>query len=312
MKFWKEMFRKKTLSAICFLFLLFILFVAIFADVIAPTKMVGGMIQSSLVDAKLPPLSPGHLLGTDERGVDLLSYMIYGARTSVILCLCCTILQTIVSIILGILSAVLGGAFDLILQRIVDAFGCIPQMLLLLLMMTILGNGIPQMVIAMAVPAGIGGSRMIRSAAFAVKDSGYCKNSDLLGGGFIWKSVKHVLPNIMPLIIISAAGSLGAVIMMEASMNFLGYGVAPGTPSWGAIITSQGRTHMFDAPWICLVPGIAITILTFASCMFGDGVRDVLDPRLKGGVGSYNSKKLKKVLEKLAEEDAQTAMENIA
>ena len=297
MRFWKELFKKKTLSGICFLFLLFILLVAIFADVIAPTKMVGGMIQSSLKDAKLPPLSPGHLLGTDERGVDLLSYMIYGARTSVILCLCCTVLQTVVSIVLGILSAVLGGAFDLILQRIVDAFGCIPQMLLLLLMMTILGNGIPQMVVAMAVPAGIGGSRMIRSAAFAVKDSGYCKNSDLLGGGFIWKSVKHVLPNIMPLIIISAAGSLGAVIMMEASMNFLGYGVAPGTPSWGAIITSQGRTHMFDAPWICLVPGIAITILTFASCMFGDGVRDVLDPRLKGGVGSYNSKKLRKVLE---------------
>lgn len=308
MKFWKELFKKKTLSGICFIFLVFILFVAIFADFIAPTKMVNGMIQSSLVDAKLPPLSPGHLLGTDERGVDLLSYMIYGARTSVILCICCTVLSTLVSIVLGILSAVLGGAFDLVFQRIVDAFGCIPQMLLLLLMMSMLGNGIPQMIIALSIPSGIGGSRMVRSAAFAVKDSGYCKNSDLLGGGFIWKSVKHVLPNIMPLIIISAAGSLGGVIMMEASMNFLGYGVAPGTPSWGYIITNQGRTHMFDAPWICLIPGIAITVLTFASCMFGDGVRDVLDPRLKGGVGSYNSKKLNKVLEKLAKQDAEEAM----
>lgn len=310
MKFWKELFKKKTLSGICFLVMLVILFLAIFADVIAPTKMVNGILTSSLLDRNLPPGSAGHLLGTDSSGVDLLSYMIYGARTSVILCVSCTIISTLVSIVLGILSAVLGGTFDLILQRVVDAFGCIPQMLLLLLLMSMLGNGIPQMIFALSIPSGIGGSRMVRSAAFAIKDSGYCKNAELLGGGAIWKSVKHVLPNILPLIIISAAGSLGGVVMMEASMNFLGFGVAPGTPSWGYLITNQGRAHMFDAPWLCLVPGIAITILTFCSCMFGDGVRDILDPRLKGGVGSYNSKKLKKVLAKLAEEDAKSALEN--
>jgi peptide/nickel transport system permease protein len=201
--------------------------------------------------------------------------------------------------VLGVLSAVIGGTFDLVVQRIVDGFGCIPQMLLLLLLMAMLGNGIPQLIFALSVPSGIGGSRMVRSAAFSVKDSGYCKNSDLLGGGVIWKSVHHVLPNILPLVIISAAGSLGGVVMMEASMNFLGYGVAVGTPSWGALITNQGRAHMLDAPWLCLVPGIAITILTFASCMFGDAVRDILDPRLKGGVGSYNSKKIGRIIEKL-------------
>ena len=299
MQFWKDLFKKKTLCGVCFVFLVLILFVGVFADVLAPYKMVNGILESSLVDRMKAPGTPGHILGTDASGTDLLSYMIYGARTSVILCVCCTVLSTIISVILGILSAVLAGTFDLIMQRIVDAFGCIPQMLLLLLLMAMLGNGIPQMVAALAIPAGIGGSRMGRSAAFAVKDSGYCKNSDLLGGGFIWKSVKHVLPNITPLVIISAAGQLGGVVMMEASMNFLGYGVAPGTPSWGYLITNQGRQHMFDAPWLCLVPGIAITILTFASCMFGDGVRDILDPRLKGGVGSYSAKKLDKVLAKL-------------
>ena len=308
MRFWKELFKKKTLCGVCFIFLLIVLLVGVFADFIAPTKMVNGVLPSSLLDRKLPPGTLGHILGTDTGGSDLLSYMIYGARTSVILCVCCTILSTLISIALGILSAVLGGTFDLIVQRIVDAFGCIPQMLLLLLLMAMLGNGIPQMVVALAVPSGIGGSRMVRSAAFAVKDSGYCKNSDLLGGGFIWKSIRHVLPNIMPLVIISAAGQLGGVVMMEASMNFLGYGVAPGTPSWGYLITNQGRAHMFDAPWLCLVPGIAITLLTFCSCMFGDGVRDILDPRLKGGVGSYNSRKLNKVLEKLAADDADEAI----
>ena len=204
---------------------------------------------------------------------------------------------------LKLLSAVIGGWFDLIVQRIVDAFGCIPQMLLLLLMMSLMGNGIPQMIVALAVPSGIGGSRMVRSSALAVKDSGYCDNSDLLGGGVLWKSVKHVVPNIMPLIIISAAGSLGGVVMMEASMNFLGYGVAPGTPSWGALITGQGRDMLFTAPWLCIIPGIAIALLTFCSSMFGDAIRDLLDPRLKGGVGSYNSKKLKKVLAALEHKD---------
>ena len=244
-----------------------------------------------------------HPLGTDKMGQDLLSYMIYGARTSVILCVCCTILSTLVSLVIGVLSAVIGGWFDLLVQRIVDAFGCIPQMLLLLLMMSLMGNGIPQMIVALAVPSGIGGSRMVRSSALAVKDSGYCDNSDLLGGGVLWKSVKHVVPNIMPLIIISAAGSLGGVVMMEASMNFLGYGVAPGTPSWGALITGQGRDMLFTAPWLCIIPGIAIALLTFCSSMFGDAIRDLLDPRLKGGVGSYNSKKLKKVLAALEHED---------
>jgi peptide/nickel transport system permease protein len=266
--------------------------------------MVDGSLPMDVHNKLIKPFTDwSHPLGTDRLGVDLLSYMIYGARTSVILCVCCTILSTLVSLVIGVLSAVFGGWFDLIVQRIVDAFGCIPQMLLLLLMMSLMGNGIPQMIIALSIPSGIGGSRMVRSSALSVKDSGYCNNSDLLGGNAIWKAVKHVVPNIMPLIIISAAGSLGGVVMMEASMNFLGYGVSPGTPSWGALITGQGRDLLFKAPWLCFVPGIAISLLTFSSSMFGDAIRDLLDPRLKGGVGSYNSKKLTKVLAKLKAKD---------
>jgi peptide/nickel transport system permease protein len=98
----------------------------------------------------------------------------------------------------------------------------------------------------------------------------------------------------MPLILMGLAGSLGGVIMMEASMNFLGYGVQPGTPSWGYMITNQGRSFMYQAPWLAAYPGIAISLMVFASAMFGDAVRDILDPRLKGGVGSYSSKKIGK------------------
>jgi peptide/nickel transport system permease protein len=295
-----QLFKKKPLGGICLAILLSFLLLAIFADIVAPTPMQDGNLPKDLLASMKPPFSPGHILGTDTIGQDLVSYMIYGARTSVILCVCSTLISMLISLVLGVLSAIKGGAFDLVLQRFVDTFVCIPQILLLLLMMAMLGNGIPQLIAALSIPSGIGGSRMIRSAAIAIKDSGYCQNSDILGGGLVWKCVNHVVPNIMPLMIIAAAGSLGGVVMMEASMNFLGYGVDPGTPSWGYLITNQGRAHMFDAPWLCIIPGLAISILVFASNMFGDALRDFLDPRLKGGAGSYNRKKLKRILEKLS------------
>ena len=307
MQLLKDLFRKKTVGGICLVILILFLFLAIFADVIAPTPMVNGTLPIDLTAARMPPFqSWEHPLGTDTMGQDLLSYMIYGARTSVILCVSCTVLSTLISVVIGVLSAVIGGWFDLVVQRIVDAFGCIPQMLLLLLLMAMLGNGIPQMIFALAVPSGIGGSRMVRSSAMAVKDSVYFQTSDLLGGSVLWKCIKHVVPNIMPLVIISAAGSLGGVVMMEASMNFLGYGVDPGTPSWGALITGSGKELMFTCPWLCIVPGIAISVLTFAASMFGDAIRDLLDPRLKGGVGSYSSKRLKRLAAKLAKDGAHT------
>ena len=237
-------------------------------------------------------------LGTDNLGRDVLSYLIYGARTSVILCLAVTALSTLLSVVIGTLSAVIGGWFDLIVQRFVDAWQCIPGMLITILMMSLFGNGMLQMILVMSIPGGIGGSRMIRSAAMSVKDSGYVKAAEMMGSRLLWKSVRHVLPNTLPLIITTSAGGLGGVIMMEASMNFLGYGVSVGTPSWGYMITNQGRANMYTAPWLCLYPGILIALMVLAANLFGDSLRDVLDPRLKGGVGSYNSKKIEKLAAK--------------
>ena len=171
-------------------------------------------------------------------------------------------------------------------------------MLIMLIMMSILGNGLIQLIIVISIPAGIGGSRMVRSAAIPVKDAGYSKMSTMLGGTAVWKMIQHVTPNILPIIIMNLAGSLGGVIMMEASMNFLGFGVAVNTPSWGAMLSGQGRSNMYVAPWLAMVPGIAIGIMVFASAMLGDGVRDILDPRLKGGVGSYAGNKLRKIIER--------------
>ena len=294
--FLRELFKTKKIAALGLCLLIFFLLVAVFADVIAPVKAVDGQIPTSVLE-KLQPPSLKHPFGTDSVGRDLLSYMIYGCRTSVILGIICTLLSTIVSLIIGVASAVIGGWFDLIVQRFVDAWQCVPGMLIMLIMMSILGNGLIQLIIVISIPAGIGGSRMVRSAAIAVKDSGYSKMSTMLGGSQLWKMIQHVTPNIMPLIIMNLAGSLGGVIMMEASMNFLGFGVSVNTPSWGAMLSGQGRSNMYVAPWLAMVPGIAIAIMVFASAMLGDGVRDILDPRLKGGVGSYAGSKLKKIVE---------------
>lgn len=294
--FLHELFRTKKLAALGMCILIFFLLVAVFADVIAPVKEVNGQIPSSVLE-KLQPPSLKHPFGTDSLGRDLLSYMIYGCRTSVILGIVCTVLSTLVSLIIGVVSAVIGGTFDLVIQRFVDGWQCVPGMLIMLILMAILGNGLIQLIIVIAVPAGIGGSRMVRSAAISVKDSGYTKMSTMLGGSQVWKMIQHVTPNILPIIIMNMAGSIGGVIMMEASMNFLGFGVSVNTPSWGAMLSGQGRSNMYVAPWLAMIPGIAIAIMVFAAAMFGDGVRDLLDPRLKGGVGSYSGNKLKKIVE---------------
>ena len=308
--FLRDLFRKKPLGAAGMIILILLALTAVFADVLAPYPMVNGAMQVDVINKLQEPyflmsaaeraaVTKVHLLGTDSLGRDVLSYLIYGARTSVILCLCCTVISTLVSLTIGTLSAVIGGWFDLLVQRLVDAWLCIPSMLILLILMSMLGQGMPQLVFALSVPGGIAGSRVIRSAAMSVKDSGYVRSSGLLGAGALWKTVRHVVPNILPLIITNAAGSLGSVVLMEASLSFLGYGVDPATPSWGYMITQQGKPNMYVAPYLAIWPGICISLMVFSASMFGDAVRDLLDPRLKGGVGSYSTKKLRRVTEKM-------------
>ncbi|MCR5785272.1 MAG: ABC transporter permease [Eubacterium sp.] len=295
--FFHTLWKTKKIAFISMVVLVLFVLIAIFADLLAPQKMVNGILESNLIDSCQGP-SLKHPLGTEAMGIDLLSYMIYGARTSVILGISCTIIATVISVVIGVTSAVIGGKFDLLLQRFIDAWQCIPGMLIMLILMTILGSGMIQMIIVMSIPTGIGGSRMIRSAAISVKDSGYCGMSRMLGGKNVWRMIHHVVPNIMPLVLMNLANTLGGTIMMESTLNFLGFGVNVNTPSWAYLLTSQGRSKMYTAPWIGLAPGIAITIMVFAAAMFGDGVRDVLDPRLKGGMGSFSRKKIRKISEK--------------
>ena len=314
----KRFVRKKKMATVGLIFLIFLLFVAIFADVIAPYPMVNGAMQINILHKQEAPFlllsaeeratawANGDVfwLGTDNLGYDILTYLIYGCRTSVVICIAVTVISTLISIIIGTTSAVIGGWFDLIVQRFVDAWTCIPGILMTVLMMSMFGNGIVQMILVMGIPAGISGSRMVRATAISVKDSGYVKMAEMLGSGTYWKSIRHVLPNILPVIITQSMGGLSGTIMMEASMNYLGFGVDVGTPSWGYMVTNQGRANMYSAPWICLFPGIMITLMVLAANMFGDGLRDFMDPRLQNGVGTYSTSKIERLSKRYLKKQA--------
>jgi peptide/nickel transport system permease protein len=283
-RLWKE----KPLGTIGLAIVLIMLLTGIFADWLAPYPMSKIDLFNTLV-----PSSAQHWLGTDQMGRDVLSRIIYGARVSVIIGLSASLLSTVVSTIIGALSALIGGIFDLVVQRFVDAFLCIPGMLILLIMMSIIGNGTAQVILVIGIPMGIGGSRMIRSAVFAIKENTYVDAGRAIGSSTWSMLIRHIIPNIMPVIIIGFSMMIGGAILMEASLSFLGYGVSLGVPSWGSMLSQEGRIYMEIAPTLALWPGLALTLVVFGTNVFGDALRDLLDPRLKGGIGSYGGPKRK-------------------
>lgn len=290
--FWLELLirlvKEKPLGAIGLIIVFLFLFTGIFADLLAPYPM-----NKIELMAKLQPASPQHLLGTDNLGRDMLSNLIYGARVSMLIGLSATIITTLVSVILGALSAFIGGKFDMVLQRFIDAWLCIPGFLILLIIMTIMGKGTLQTILALSVPMGIGGSRMIRGAVIAIKANAYIDSGKALGASTWTLLYRHIIPNIAPVIIVGAAMQVGGIIMMESGLSFLGYGVPPGVPSWGSMLSQEGRQYMEIAPSLAFWPGFALSLVVFGTNMFGDALRDLLDPRLKGGVGSYAGPKKK-------------------
>ena len=263
--------------------LLFIV-VAIFADVLAPHDYR----KRHLAD-RLTSSSTQYLLGTDHLGRDLLSRLIVGARISLTVGLAATALNVIVAVLIGGTSGFLGGKPDLVVQRFVDAWMAFPGLLLLLTVMSIVGQGLLQIIVVLGVSGGIGGSRTIRSAVIGVKENDYFLAAKAVGTPTSLILIRHVLPNIMAPIIIIFSINIGGVIIAEASLSFLGFGLPVEIPSWGGLLSREGRRYMEQAPWLALWPGLALTITVYSLNMFGDAMRDLLDPRLRGGEGSYGT-----------------------
>ena len=275
--FFIRLVREKPLGTISGIIILIMILAAIFADALAPYRYM----EINLVDRLTGP-SARYLLGTDYVGRDLLSRLIYGARLSLTVGLAATALNVVVAVLIGGISGFFGGKLDLAVQRFVDAWMAFPGLLLLLTIMSIAGRGLPQMILVLGITGGIGGSRLVRGAVIGIKENDYFLAARAIGSPGAATLMRHVLPNIMAPVIIIFSITVGGVILAEASLSFLGFGLPVDFPSWGGMLSREGRRYMEAAPHLALWPGLFLTTTVYCLNMFGDAMRDLLDPRLRG------------------------------
>ena len=261
-----------------------LILVAIFADQVAPY----GVSEVAPQDRLTGP-SAKYLLGSDQLGRDLFSRLIYGARLSLVVGLSATALNVAVAVLIGGSSGFLGGRFDLVVQRVVDAWMAFPGLLILLAVMSLTGPGVLQIIVVLGVTGGITGSRVVRAAVIGIKESDYFTAAQAVGTPTRLTLVRHLLPKIKAPIIIIFSINVGGVIIAEASLSFLGCGLPASVPSWGGMLSREGRSYMEIAPWLAIWPGVFLTITVYSLNMFGGALRDLLDPRLRGGTGRLGS-----------------------
>jgi peptide/nickel transport system permease protein len=272
-----RLFREKPLGAAGAVVFVLFLFCGVFADVLAPH----GMNQIAPLKRLRPP-SFEYPFGTDNLGRDMLSRCLYGAQLSVIIGFCAAGLATILSTLIGIVSGYLGGRFDLIMQRFVDAWMSFPSLIVLIVVVSVVGPGMPQIIVTLGLLFGIGGSRIIRSAVVSVRENMYVHAAQSTGASTFRVLWRHILPNVLPPVIVLFTTNVGGVILAESGLAFLGLGVPPPAPTWGGLLSGSGRTYMLQGPWLALAPGLCLTVVVYATNMFGDALRDLLDPRMRG------------------------------
>lgn len=275
--FLRRLFRDKPLGAAGGVIFVLFLLCGIFADVIAPH----GMNDISPL-SRLKPPSLEHPFGTDNLGRDMLSRCLYGAQLSVIIGLSAAALATVISVVIGIVTGYLGGKVDMVAQRFVDAWMSFPDLIILIVIVSVLGPGMPQIIGTLGMLLGIAGSRIIRSAVVSVRENMYVHAAQSTGARTLRILWKHILPNVLPPIIVLFTTRVGTVILAESGLSFLGLGVPPPAPTWGGMLSGSGRTFMFQGPWLALAPGLCLTVVVYATNVFGDALRDLLDPRMRG------------------------------
>ncbi len=253
---------------------------ALFANWIAPYQY-----DETIRGARMKPPNAQFWMGTDNLGRDMFSRVVYGARVSVSVGFGAVLLATFLATIIGITSGYFGGKYDIIVQRFVDAWQSFPFLVIILSLMAVLGPGLLNVIVALGVLGAAAASRVIRSATISVVQNPYIEAARALGCGHLRILMRYVFPNVAATIIILATIGLGGFILAESALSFLGFGVPPPYPSWGAMLSGSGRSYMYRAPWMALWPGVAISLAVFGFNMLGDALRDVLDPRLRGSTG---------------------------
>ena len=275
---WVQMLRRKPLGTLGAVIVLGMLFLTVFADALTPY----GFAETNLRE-RFVPASAAHWLGTDQIGRDVATRVLYGARISLYVGFGAVALAALIATLLGIFSAYWGGRTDLLLQRAVDAWMAFPGLLILMSIMSLLGPSVLNITLVLGIAAGIRDSRIVRGVALSIRENTYVEGALAMGSGHTRVTMVHILPNVLPTIIVVATTGLSTVILTEASLSFLGLGVPPPHPTWGGMLSLGGLDHMYRAPWLAIWPAAALSLAVFGFNMLGDGLRDLLDPRLKGG-----------------------------
>ena len=271
--------RRKPLGGIGAVIIVVLLVMAVFAGWIATYPY-------DETIARMKPPSLRFWMGTDNLGRDIWSRVVYGARISVTVGFATVVLATVMATAVGVSSAYLGGAYDIVVQRVVDAWMSFPALVIILSLLAALGPGLLNLILALSILGAAGASRVIRGATLSVMQNPFIEAARALGAGHARILLRYVVPNILATVIILATIGLGTVILAESALSFLGFGVPPPFPSWGGMLSGSGRTFMYHAPWMALWPSVAISLAVFGFNMLGDALRDVLDPRLRGTTGT--------------------------
>jgi peptide/nickel transport system permease protein len=277
---WGEAVREfclaRPLGAVGALIILVMLVMAVAAPVISSYDPVvndfGAMLNAP---------SAAHWMGTDAFGRDVLSRLIYGSRTALLVGFGSSVLAATLGAVLGVASAYFGGRIDLYLQRVMDVFLSFPLIILALALVAILGNSIPNLIMAIMIPMIPRSALVIRSSALAIREMPYVDAARAAGFGHGRIILRHMLPNVMAPYLVMLTAFLGQAILLESSLSFLGLGVQEPIAAWGLMLRGAAVEFAETAPWMAVFPGLAISLSVFAFNLFGDSLRDALDPRLK-------------------------------
>lgn len=265
---------EKPMGAICGAITLLFLLCALLADILAPYAP-----NDILVGDRLLPPSVAFPFGTDHVGRDVFSRIIHGARLSLAVGLGAAALGTLISLSIGLSSGYLGKRFDMVMQRFVDGWMSFPDFILLIAAVSVIGPGLVQVILVLGVSFGISGSRIVRGAVLAIRQNLYIHAAEAMGAGPWRILMRHVLPNIVSPVILLFTMRVGSAIMAEAALSFLGLGIPPPAPSWGGMLGGTTRNFMYPAPQLALIPGLCLMLMVFSINVFGDALRDMLDPR---------------------------------
>ncbi|MBN1190701.1 MAG: ABC transporter permease [Dehalococcoidales bacterium] len=275
-QYFKRVFFSRGLVIFGIIVFLLLIFTAIFAPLLAPY-------DPNKIDMKNTLLQPNsdHLLGTDPNGRDTLSRLIYGSRTALMVGFITTGIAAAAGIVLGLLAGYIGGIANIVIMRATDMLMAIPMIILALVVASVLGSGIKNVIIALSVATIPGYVRVLCGLALSIKENDYILAQRTIGSGNIRIMIKHILPNAIAPLIVMATMQLGTLILAEAGLSFLGIGITTPTAAWGSMV-NEGYKYLLDNPVLSFAPGLTIMLVVFAFMIVGDGLRDALDPRLRG------------------------------